>query len=368
MADEPFLLKDLFDRESVAALGAAVAAADPEFDVGGFVAAVFDEAWEQRELKQRMRHIADVLRRQLPADYRNALEVLLAAVPHAAGLGFPAMVFSDFVEAYGTHDWNASVPALAHFTKLVSAEFAVRPFIAADQERTLAQMLEWAGDRDPAVRRLASEGCRPRLPWGMRLQALVDDPRPVVPILDALRSDPDEAVRRSVANNLNDIAKDHPGLVIDVIRRWAEAPDEHLPGLRKHALRTLLKRGDPEAMRLLGFRPDAAVELTAVAVEPAVAAVGGTAQLRFTMASTADELQPLMVDYAVHYVKADGSTAPKVFKLKTMELAAGESVAFRRKLTFTQMTTRTHRPGVHRVEVQVNGTVIGGTDFELIEG
>jgi 3-methyladenine DNA glycosylase AlkC len=366
MGDEPFLIKDFFNRDSIGALGAAIAQADPSFDAHQLLDLVFDAAWEGRELKQRMRHISDVLRSLLPDDYRSALAVLLDAAPHAKGLGFPAMVFSDFVEAFGTNDWDASVPALARFTTLVSAEFAIRPFIASDQDRTLAQMLVWAEDSDPAVRRLATEGSRPRLPWGMRLQALVADPRPVFPILDKLRSDPDENVRRSVANNLNDIAKDHPAVVLEVLRSWGQAPDEHLPALRAHALRTLLKRGDPDAMMLLGFRPDPKVALQSIEVDPPVAAIGTSARLHFVLASTGKGVQPVLVDYAVHYVKADGSTSPKVFKLKTLDLEPGGVVTFSRKLTFVQMSTRTHRPGTHRVEVQVNGVVVGGADFELI--
>lgn len=367
MGDEPFLIKDFFNRDSVGELGAAIAAAAPTFDVDRFLAGVFDEGWEDRELKQRMRHVASVLRSLLPGDYREALAVLVAAVPHAAGLGFPAMVFSDFVEAFGTEDWEASVPALARFTTLVSAEFAIRPFIATDQERTLAQMLEWAHDDDPALRRLATEGSRPRLPWGMRLQSLVGDPQPTLPILDALRSDPDEGVRRSVANHLNDIAKDHPDVVIDVLRRWGEDPDEHLPALRKHALRTLLKAGDPAAMALLGFDADPDVDVRSLAVTPPRVVIGGSAQLTFTLVSTGVDPQPLMVDYAIHYVKADGSTAPKVFKLTTLDLAPGAEMAMRRKLGFAQLSTRTHRPGRHRAEVQVNGKAVGGVDFELAD-
>lgn len=367
MADEPFLLKEFFNPESVGALGAAVAAADPSFDGARFMAVVFDDGWEGLELKQRMRHITSVVRELLPAEYREALAVLLDAATHAEGLGFPAMVFSDFVEAYGIDDWEASVPALTTFTKLVSAEFAIRPFIAAEEERTLAQMVKWAHDPDPAVRRLATEGSRPRLPWGMRLHALVADPRPALPILDALRSDPDEVVRRSVANNLNDIAKDHPEMVVEVLRRWERDPDEHLPALRKHALRTLLKNGDPEAMALLGYAPDPPVRLVAIAVDPPQPQIGGTAHLAFILQSVGTETVPLMVDYLIHFVKADGSTSPKVFKLKTLDLEPGAEMALRRKLTFAQMSTRTHRPGTHRAEVQVNGTVIGGLDFELTE-
>jgi 3-methyladenine DNA glycosylase AlkC len=325
---------------------------------------VFDAGWPARELKQRMRHVTTVLHELIPGGYRDQLQVLLNAVPHAAR-SFPALVFSDFVEAYGTADWDASVPALAVFTRLESAEFAIRPFIALQQERTLAHMFEWAGDADPAVRRLATEGCRPRLPWGMRLHALVADPTPILPILERLRNDPDESVRRSVANNLNDISKDHPEVVVELLRGWSPQPGSDLYKLARHALRTLLKRGDHGALGVLGFEPSASVKLEALSMEPAAVTIGDTARLSFTLVSTLADPQPVMVDFAVHYVKADGSTSPKVFRLGSLVMDPGAPVSFSRKLSFRQMTTRVHRAGVHKVEVLANGAVAGSMEFEV---
>lgn len=362
--DQPFLLKNLFDRTSVGAIGDAVGVALPGFDRSRFMDGVFDEGWDARELKQRMRHVTTVLHRLIPGDYRRQLDVLLTAAPHTPE-GFPSLVYSDFVQTYGTGDWDASVPALATFTRLGSAEFAIRPFIASDQDRTLARMLKWAADPDPAVRRLATEGCRPRLPWGMRLHALVADPTPILPILERLHSDPDESVRRSVANNLNDISRDHPQVVIDLLDSWDPRPGTDTYRLARHALRTLLKRGDPGALAVLGFKAGLSVELNALTLEPAAPNIGGSARLTFTITSTLPESQPVMVDYAVHYVKAGGSTSPKVFRLGSLEMQAGEPVTYSRKLSFRQMTTRVHRPGTHRIDVLANGAVAGSLEFEL---
>ncbi|HEX2052617.1 MAG TPA: DNA alkylation repair protein, partial [Actinomycetota bacterium] len=265
----------------------------------------------------------------------------------------------------GTDDWDASVPALAVFTRLESAEFAIRPFLASDQERTLAQMYEWASDPDPKVRRLASEGSRPRLPWGKRVQSLVADPGPIVPILERLRNDPDESVRRSVANNLNDISKDHPELVIELLRRWDPQPGTNLYRLARHALRTLLKRGDPAALAVLGFRAGPSAELKELALDPPAPAIGNGATLRFTIVSTLDGPRPVLLDLAVHYVKADGTRSPKVFRLGAPVLHPGSPASFQRKLSFRQMTTRTHRPGTHRIDVVANGAVAGSIEFEL---
>lgn len=325
---------------------------------------VFDDRWDARELKQRMRHVTTVLHELIPGDYRAQLEVLLAAAANTPE-GFPSLVYSDFVQAYGTGDWEASVPALAAFTRLGSAEFAIRPFIASDQGRTLDQMLKWAADPDPAVRRLATEGCRPRLPWGMRLHALVADPAPILPILERLHEDPDESVRRSVANNLNDVSRDHPQVVIDLLRSWDPRPGTDTYRLARHALRTLLKRGDPGALAVLGFKAGLSVELKALSLEPPVPQIGGSARLTFTITSTLAETQPVMVDYAIHYVKAGGGTSPKVFRLGSLDMEPGVPVAYTRKLSFRQMTTRVHRPGTHRIEVLANGAVAGSLDFEL---
>jgi 3-methyladenine DNA glycosylase AlkC len=362
--DEPFLLKNLFDRESVGAIGDAVHSALPSFDRTGFVERVFDSGWPDLELKQRMRHISTVLHELIPGDYREQLAVLSKAAP-ATPAGFPALVYSDFVEGYGTGDWEASVPALAVFTRLGSAEFAIRPFIASQQDRTMAQLLEWSGDPDPEVRRLATEGSRPRLPWGMRLHSLVADPSPILPILERLKSDPDQSVRRSVANNLNDISRDHPDLVVELLRSWDPRPETELYQLARHALRTLLKRGDPDALQVLGFGSNPSVALQNLNLEPTMPSIGGSARLSFTIVSTQDDPQPVMVDYAVHYMKADGSTSPKVFRLGSLVMQPGQPVTFSRKLSFRQMTTRKHRPGVHKVEVLVSGAIVGSLNFDL---
>lgn len=361
---EPFLLKNLFDRKSVGEIGDAVKAALPTFDRSGFMDRVFDEGWPGKELKQRMRHVTGALHAAIPGAYREQLQVLLAAADHAVE-GFAALVYPDFVQAYGTGDWEASVPALARFTRLASAEFAIRPFIAADRDRTLAQMLEWASDPDPGVRRLATEGCRPRLPWGMRLHDLVADPAPILPILERLYCDPDESVRRSVANNLNDISRDHPQVVIELLHDWDPRPGTDTYRLARHALRTLLKRGDADALAVLGFKAGLSVALSAISLDPASPQIGGSALLKFTIESTLPEPRPVMVDYAVYYVKADGTTSPKVFRLGSRQMEPAVPVTYSRKLSFRQMTTRFHRPGTHRIVVLANGAAAGEIDFEL---
>jgi 3-methyladenine DNA glycosylase AlkC len=364
MSDDRFLLKDLYSEDTIGVIAGAVAAAYPDFDAAAFLESVFDEGWADRELKQRMRHTAECLRAALPDDYQAALKVLVQAAPAAGEAGFAAMVLSDFVEAFGTDDFSASIPALAVFTRNVSAEFAVRPFLVEYPDRMLEQMKMWADSDDPALRRLASEGTRPRLPWGMALKQYQADPTPIIPILESLSHDPSEDVRRSVANNLNDIAKDHPDLVVEVLDGWQDGSGE-VAEITKHALRVLLKRGHEGALRLLGFHPDPAVSVSDLTVEPGTVAVGGKVSISFVVNSTGETAQPVMVDGVVHYAGA-GKRAAKVFKWKAGELGAGERWPIKRSVTLRQMSTRRIYPGTHACEVQINGSRLARIEFEVI--
>ncbi|MBZ0310407.1 MAG: DNA alkylation repair protein, partial [Anaerolineae bacterium] len=246
----PELLKNMYNLQVIAAFASAVKAEYPPLDENDFVAAVMDDGWEGRELKQRMRHLSITLRAFLPDDYRAALEILRRAAPCLEG--FVTMTFPDFVELYGLEDWEVSLPALEQFTQQSSAEYAVRPFILREPERMMQQMKAWAQHKSPHVRRLASEGCRPRLPWAMALPIFKRDPAPILPILELLKNDESEYVRRSVSNNLNDISKDNPQVVIETVRRWQQDDSPEMQKLIHHALRTLVKAGHPDALALLG--------------------------------------------------------------------------------------------------------------------
>jgi 3-methyladenine DNA glycosylase AlkC len=364
MGDEPFLVKNFFDPTTVGVLADGAAAEYPPFDRAGFLAGVFDAQWQDREFKERLRHVTVTLAAHLPAPYPAAVAILRSANHHFAAAGLAALVCSDFVEAFGIDDYDTSIPALGEFTTVMSAEFAVRPFILRYPDRMYPQLLEWAHSPDPAVRRLASEGSRPRLPWAMALPPLKADPSPVLPILAALRHDPSEDVRRSVANHLNDIAKDHPNVVITVLTEWQDGSPE-VDGITRHGLRTLLKRGDTDALALLGYRSDPDVRVHDLHLDPADVAIGGSTRLHFAISSTGHKPQRLMVDLVVHFQKAKGQLLPKVFKLKTAELAPAETIELSRKLAFTHLSTRTIYPGPHAVEVQVNGSRLGRLDFDV---
>jgi 3-methyladenine DNA glycosylase AlkC len=254
--------------------------------------------------------------------------------------------------------------ALKFFTAFGSSEFAVREFLRRDLPRALGIMTAWARDENEHVRRLASEGSRPRLPWSFRLDALVADPSPAVPILEQLRNDPSLYVRKSVANHLNDIAKDHPAWVMDRLESWP-LHQPHTAWIAQRALRTLIKQGDRRALAIIGAGAKPQVLIRELALTPRNIKLGSRTTLSFRLESQARKAQRLVVDYVVHYVKKSGATAGKVFKLKELTLAPAAAVTFARALHIRDFTTRVHHPGRHVVEIAVNGEKLARAFFEL---
>jgi 3-methyladenine DNA glycosylase AlkC len=356
-------LKDqYFQQPFLDHLASEIRKQDPEFDRVRFQALVHDEAWEQRELKARMRHVSECLGRTLPQDYRKALAIIMAIEGRFEN--FDHLTFADFVERFGVDDFDVSLKALETLTR-TSAEFAVRPFIRKDAERAMARMRAWSEHPSERVRRLSSEGCRPRLPWGEALENLKRDPSLILPILENLKDDPSELVRRSVANNLGDIAKDHPDLAVEIGERWiAESPAR--TAWVKHALRDLLKKGNRRALRLFGVGGSASVEIETVAVAPKRVRLGGTATLHIVLHSTRKAGQPLRLEYAMTYARPGGRTGRKVFKISDVTLASGASLDLSRKLSFADRSIRTHYPGPHTATLIVNGKECGSARFQLV--
>lgn len=356
------LLKEIFNAARMRHLATALAAVAPGVDADCFLALTLD-GLDGRSIMERLRRVAEALHAVLPADFRTAVGTLEALAPRIDH-GFVTMALPEFVALYGQDDFDWSMAALKLFTTYGSSEFAVRPFLRRDLHRTLAVMEGWARDANEHVRRLASEGSRPRLPWSFRIEPLRADPAPLAPILEALKADPSLYVRRSVANSLNDITKDNPGWALDRIEGW-DLADARTAWIAKHALRSLIKRGDRRALAVVGAGHAAEVALHDLAVTPARIRLGDRIALSFRLESQAAAAQRLVVDYAVHYVKKNGGASAKVFKLKTTTLAPYAVEAFRREQTVRDFTTRVHYPGRHAVEVMVNGAVLGRTFFDL---
>ena len=366
-------MRDLFFNENgVRTLANRLQKVRPDFDAARFFSAVLPRL-PALGLNERNFLIRDALHGQLPADFPRAAALLVQSLGpecppegEESYHGFYVMSLCAYVAEYGLAHPRESLAALYEMTKRFSAEFAIRPFLDRHTELTLATLRGWARDPHPQIRRLVSEGSRPRLPWGTRLHRFVRDPGPVLELLELLKEDDVLFVRRSVANNLNDIAKDHADRVVATVRRWQKSKHPGTRWLVKHALRTLLKQGHPAALSLLGYPPDAQVEVRNLSVSPRRIHTGEAITFSFTLLSRADRPQKLMVDYALHYRKANGKTAPKVFKLTTRTLAARARETIKKSHSFKPIGIRPYYPGAHMVEVVVNGCVGGRAEFHLI--
>jgi len=363
MTDPAPLLKDILGPQALVTIADAGAAASPRFDRTAFLTAASD-GLDALSIMERVRHIADALAPALPADYAAALTILRATAPRLTH-GFQVVAITEYVARHGLDDIDTSLAALADLTQYGTAEFAIRPFLAQDPDRTLAAMRRWTQDPNEHVRRLASEGCRPRLPWAARVPALKGDPTLGALILEALKADPALYVRKSVANHLNDIAKDRPDWLLDRLATWSQ-DEAATKWIVRHALRTLIKAGDPRALALIGVGHGAAVTVRHFAVEPATVRLDEQIAITATLASDAAETQPLVVDYRIHYARPAGKTAAKVFKWKALDLAAGETATLAIRQTIRDFSTRRHHVGRHAVNLIVNGKLMATAAFDLL--
>lgn len=359
--------KEVLNPAAVRAIGAAVKRAYPKFSEAAFVKHAL-KGLTALELKGRVVHIAQSLRAFLPEDYRACLPILLKASrteKNSRGLnGFVAWPLVQFIEEYGLGDPEESLLALKGITEAMSAEFAVRPYLVHHQVDTLKLMNEWAQDTNVHVRRLASEGTRPRLPWGSRLKSFQANPELAAPILRQLRTDPELYVRKSVANHLNDFSKDHPDWLVAELRRWKEELPDHkgVQWIIRHACRSLIKAGHKDTLELLGFGP-AAWKNAELVLTPKKLRLGGSLEINFT--ANAKRAGHWVIDYAIHHQKKGGHTTPKVFKWKALEVVAGQAIALQKRHAIKLISTRQYYAGAHAVEVFVNGVSASRADFTL---
>ncbi|MGK0155427.1 MAG: 3-methyladenine DNA glycosylase AlkC [Neolewinella sp.] len=330
------------------------------------------------ELKARVVHVADALAATLPSSFSQAAKVLEQSlaparsdtdlsklVPCDAGLaGWAVWPMTDYVARYGIKHPKRALRCLHACTQRNTAEYAIRPFLIEHRELTMATLQGWLRDSNPHVRRLVSEGTRPRLPWGIQLQHLVADPTPTFGFLQKLQDDDSEYVRRSVANHLNDIAKDHPGHVAE----WLE---QNLPGasverraMLRHASRTLIKRGDGRVLKAWGLANPLRGEVL-FSISPNSVAQGDAVMLSVSLQSGAKKAQALMVDYVVHHVKKSGATSAKTWKGWQLTLQAGEQRELQKKHSLKVVTTRCDYPGKHVVDLMINGKVVASAAFGL---
>jgi len=359
------LLKDIFSAEYLRSVAVDIQSVYSSFQVDAFLESVMDETWSGLELKGRVRQISENLGKYLPTDYSAAIGIIdKVIVNQGSWLDGFCMFFPTFVEIFGQDEvnWDISINAMARYTSHASAEFAVRPFIINHEDRMMAQMYAWSKHENEDARRLSSEGCRPALPWGQALNKFKKDPSPILPILEELKADPSLFVRKSVANNLNDISKTHPDLVASLAKEWY-GKNELTDWVVKHGCRTLLKKGNRDVLAIFGFNDAASISVDGFTLGATSIQIGET--IGFAFAVTVQEDTKVRLEYGIDYVKANGKRNRKIFQISEVSLKGNQKKLYEKKHSFEDLSTRKHYPGTHSITLIVNGLEQGTLDFEL---
>ncbi|QIH33944.1 DNA alkylation repair protein [Sphingobacterium sp. DR205] len=362
------LIKDIYSISFYQQLADQFSGIKPDFDGKQFIKRIFSTNFNDLEWKERTKHSTQTLHEFMPPDFEEAVELInqvvknFIATGHSAGLEY--IIFPDYIETYGIDHFELAVQSFELVTTFITCEFAVRPFIIKYRERMIAVMEKWAESPHTAVRRLASEGIRPRLPWAMAIPFLKQDPAPILPILNLLKNDVSESVRRSVANNLNDISKDHPVILLDIARHW-KGISRDTDAIIKHASRTLLKRGHPDILHYYGL--DATdFKITDLYIETPVVKIGGQVSFSFQIENAQPQPKALRLEYGLYYQKSNGLLSRKVFKISERIYQGSEINRIQRNQSFKVITTRKFYTGRHKISIIVNGEETLMTDFELI--
>jgi 3-methyladenine DNA glycosylase AlkC len=356
-------LKNLYNPALVNRIAEETARVYKPFKTKSFIQSVLDKSWEEKELKQRTRHIVLSLHKHLPVSYPEQVQVLKKVAPHFTG--YPAVLFPDFIEVFGMDDPDISIGALELFTQYSTSEFAVRPFIMRYEKQMLKQHLKWAGHDNHHVRRLASEGIRPRLPWAMALPAFKKDPSKILPVLELLKNDESEYVRRSVANCLNDISKDHANVVLEIVNRW-KGQSKETDWIVKHASRGLLKQGHTAALSSFGLNHAVKALVANLTLSRKKVKIGEEMLFEFDLELLEKNEHQIRVEYRIYFVKANGKLSGKIFQVGTYGMKPKQKMSTSRTHKFADLTTRKHYRGMHKLTVVVNGKEMAETTFELI--
>ena len=367
---EHALTKDGLGEPAVDRIIEALQAAGAQFCADSFRRDALSSL-DQLELKDRVRHLITVMSVHLPSSFPETAYILGEIKEHWPEPDddhqyyFAAWPIVDYVAKFGLNHPKIALPLLRYLTPLFTAEFAIRSFLEVHPEETYSQMLMWCLDSNEHVRRLASEGIRPRLPWGKQLSQYIKDPAPVVSLLQNLKDDPSDYVRRSVANNLNDISKDHPKLVIETCKSWQNERVTAREWIIRHATRTLVKEGHPDVFPLLGYTSKPQLSVDPPILSNHHIMLGEPLDIIVKISSNSEDKQYVVVDYAVHYIKANGQSSAKVFKWKNLRLKPGQSVTLEKTHPFKKVTTRRHYQGTHKIELLINGKHASESSFEL---
>jgi 3-methyladenine DNA glycosylase AlkC len=363
-----YQLKEIYSPQYFTQLEEVLSSTIPQFDAALFRRLIVDQQWQARALKDRMKHIATVLHQFLPADFAQSTPVLMRLIKNLktskiSKSALAGMFLPDYIERYGIHHFKEAIQLFEQLTAYSSCEFAIRPFIISHEEQMIGVLLRWSLHKNEHVRRLASEGSRPRLPWAMALPKFKKDPQPVLPILENLKQDPSVYVRKSVANHLNDITKDNPAIVFQLIKNWKGISKE-TDGIIKHGCRSLLKQGHPEILGFYGLSSKELV-LTDFSIATKKIKIGDSLQFSFTVSNKGRKSVYTRLEYAVYFLRQNGLPGKKVFKLREKELAAGSSVSITKNHSFRLITTRVYYPGQQFITIIVNGKESAQLPFTL---
>lgn len=361
LKEKPRLWKDFLNKQSVTVFAKEIKKVYPAFRHDKYVSAVLSDSFLNLELKQRIDKMSVVLRDYLPDNYSKAVKILIGTAPNVKP--FENWVLTGYVEKFGLDKFDRSVYALAELTKHGTSEFAIRPFMIRYTKKMVAILKRWTRDKNEHVRRLAAEGSRPRGVWTAHIEAFKKDPQPVFEILEPLKADESLYVRKAVANNLNDISKEHPEKVVKLAENWLKSDHPHTHWIVKRGLRTLIKKGHPKALNLLGVNHKASVKAGSFTIKPLRAKIGSVVTFSLNLKSTSKSKQKLVIDYRVHYVKANDSISVKTFKWAEKYIGKNESLS--KQHSFKNMSTRKHYPGRHLIEVLINGKVAAKKSVRL---
>jgi 3-methyladenine DNA glycosylase AlkC len=364
------LLKDLYSKEFFQNFSVILNEVIPNFDKKKFIQQIFVENWQEKELKQRMRHTTLVLHSILANDYKKAAQqieqmIKIIQIKEANQNTLPYLFFPDYIECHGIDDFETSTKSMEFITQFISCEFAVRPFIKKYQQKMIDKMCHWSLHKNHHVRRLASEGSRPRLPWAMALPEYKKDPKPILPILENLKTDQSEYVRRSVANSLNDMAKDHPQIVISIAKKWKGISKE-TDGIIKHGARTLLKQGNKEILSYYGLLDNQAIEINGFALDSHKITTGGTLHFSFSVANQSNDSLAIRLEYAIYYLRQNKTHSKKVFKITEKRITPNETIKIKQKQSFRPITTRKFYLGKQKIAIILNGIEREITEFDLL--
>ncbi len=359
---EGFQLREVFNTNVVNLIADNIYQVYPNFKRSQFIKFIVPKL-DSLSFGDRSGLITDALYEYLPKDFENTAKILLKSLGPEIELdelsgydGFYIMPMGNYVSRYGNNHFDISMNLLYEMTKRFTSEGPIRTFIRLEPVKSLKLLQKWVNDPSPHVRRLVSEGIRPRLPLSSPLKDFVSDPKPVIELLTLLNTSPELYVRRSIANNLNDISKDNPKIVTQTLKKWKKNDDsKNMHWIIQHSLRTLVKQGDLDALELLGFEKDLEIEILNFTLQTKNVKIGTKLQFEFEIINKSNNSSNLMIDYIIHFMKHNRKTKLKVFKLSKKKFKSQEKVKLTKSHLITQLSTRKIYPGNHLLQLQING-------------